>query len=336
VGTFGDKLKRERELRGVTLEEIAEATKIGTRSLKALEDEHFDQLPGGIFNKGFVRAYAKFLGLDEEQAVSDFVAAQGEQPATSKADVMAKMAAQAEVSRRSEFASSGGEKTGRSGKIWVTFAVLVLLTAGVAAGIRYRKMKHEAVAQAHQPRVEAPAQVQTPAVVPPSSADATLQNGAPVTDQNGAQAPTAGASTPGTTTPSTMTPGTTTPAGANTPATTSPAGAGSTFTNPVAKPGATNGSPSSTSGTAAAATKGALELQIHVSRATWLSVQADGKAVTTETLRDSATKTVVAQDRVVITTGNAVDVTCNGKSLGILGADNKRSQLRITADCKVN
>ena len=86
MGTFGDKLKRERELRGVTLEEIAEATKIGTRSLKALEDEHFEQLPGGIFNKGFVKAYAKFLGLDEEQAVADFVVAQGEQPGTTKAE----------------------------------------------------------------------------------------------------------------------------------------------------------------------------------------------------------------------------------------------------------
>src|SRR6185369_10391749 len=80
----------------------------------------------------------------KEQAVSDFVAAQGEQQPALKSDVMAKMAAQAEVSRRSEFASSGGEKTGRSGKIWITFAVLVLLTAGVAAGIRYRKMKNEA------------------------------------------------------------------------------------------------------------------------------------------------------------------------------------------------
>src|SRR3954469_16830263 len=103
-------------MRAITLEEIADATKIGTRSLKALEDEQFDQLPGGIFNKGFVKAYAKFLGLDEEQAVSDFVTAQGEQPATSKSDVMARMAAQAEVSRRSEFASSGGEKVGTSGK----------------------------------------------------------------------------------------------------------------------------------------------------------------------------------------------------------------------------
>lgn len=77
MGTFGQRLKREREMRGVSLDEIAQATKIGTRSLRALEDEDFDRLPGGIFNKGFVRAYSRFLGMDEEQAVADYLVASG-------------------------------------------------------------------------------------------------------------------------------------------------------------------------------------------------------------------------------------------------------------------
>jgi cytoskeleton protein RodZ len=85
VGSFGDRLQREREMRGITLEEIAEATKIGTRSLRALEEEDFDKLPGGIFNKGFVRAYARYLGLDEEQAVADYQAALAEAQAAGKA-----------------------------------------------------------------------------------------------------------------------------------------------------------------------------------------------------------------------------------------------------------
>ena len=70
MGSFGERLKREREMRGVSLDDIAEATKIGTRLLRALEDEQFELLPGGIFNKGFVRAYAKYLGLNEDEAVS--------------------------------------------------------------------------------------------------------------------------------------------------------------------------------------------------------------------------------------------------------------------------
>src|SRR5438552_1889797 len=74
--SFGEKLKRERELRSITLDEIANSTKIGTRMLHALEDEEFCKLPGGIFNKGFVRAYARYLGIDEEQAVADYLAAE--------------------------------------------------------------------------------------------------------------------------------------------------------------------------------------------------------------------------------------------------------------------
>jgi cytoskeleton protein RodZ len=80
MGAFGDRLRREREMRGITLDEITESTKISRRHLEALEGEHFDQLPGGVFNKGFVRAYARFLGIDEEQAVADYSAASNEQP----------------------------------------------------------------------------------------------------------------------------------------------------------------------------------------------------------------------------------------------------------------
>lgn len=76
--SFGEKLKREREKRKVSLDEIALSTKIGTRMLHALEEEKFEQLPGGIFNKGFVRAYARHLGLDEDQTVADYLEAAGE------------------------------------------------------------------------------------------------------------------------------------------------------------------------------------------------------------------------------------------------------------------
>jgi cytoskeleton protein RodZ len=80
MGAFGDRLRREREMRGITLDEITESTKISRRHLEALEGEHFDQLPGGVFNKGFVRAYARFLGIDEDQAVADYSAASNELP----------------------------------------------------------------------------------------------------------------------------------------------------------------------------------------------------------------------------------------------------------------
>jgi cytoskeleton protein RodZ len=80
MGAFGDRLRREREMRGITLDEITESTKIARRHLEALEGEHFDQMPGSVFNKGFVRAYARFLGIDEDQAVADYTAASNEAP----------------------------------------------------------------------------------------------------------------------------------------------------------------------------------------------------------------------------------------------------------------
>jgi cytoskeletal protein RodZ len=69
---FGEHLRRERELRGVTLEEIAAATRIAPRFLEALENERWDQLPGGAFNRGFIRSVARFLGLDEENMVAEY------------------------------------------------------------------------------------------------------------------------------------------------------------------------------------------------------------------------------------------------------------------------
>jgi len=79
-GTFGENLKREREMRGVTLEEISVATRIATRFLQAIENEQWDQLPGGVFNRGFVRAVAHYLGLDEENVVAEYAAAVNDRP----------------------------------------------------------------------------------------------------------------------------------------------------------------------------------------------------------------------------------------------------------------
>ena len=82
MGSFGERMRREREKRGITLDSISQTTKIGTHILEALEKEEFGKLPGGIFNKGFVRSYARFLGMNEEQVLKEFteVAGDPEQP----------------------------------------------------------------------------------------------------------------------------------------------------------------------------------------------------------------------------------------------------------------
>ena len=69
---FGEHLKREREMRGVTLEEISAATRIAPRFLTALESEQWELLPGGVFNRGFIRSVARYLGLDEDTLVAEY------------------------------------------------------------------------------------------------------------------------------------------------------------------------------------------------------------------------------------------------------------------------
>jgi len=75
MGQFGEDLRKERETRGIAIETITDATKISSRHLLALEEEQFDVLPGGVFNKGIVRGYARVVGLDEDTWVKRFMSA---------------------------------------------------------------------------------------------------------------------------------------------------------------------------------------------------------------------------------------------------------------------
>ncbi len=59
-------------MRGVSLEEISLATRIAPRFLAALESEQWEKLPGGVFNRGFIRSIAHYLGLDEDSMVAEY------------------------------------------------------------------------------------------------------------------------------------------------------------------------------------------------------------------------------------------------------------------------
>jgi transcriptional regulator with XRE-family HTH domain len=72
---FGERLKREREMRGVSLEEIEGATRIKVKYLEALETENWADLPGGAFNRGFIRSVARYLGMDEDSILAEYTLA---------------------------------------------------------------------------------------------------------------------------------------------------------------------------------------------------------------------------------------------------------------------
>jgi cytoskeletal protein RodZ len=70
MATLGQQLKQAREEKSVSLQEIAESTHISIRFLQAIENDAYDVLPGGVFNRAFVRKFASRVGFDEEQAVN--------------------------------------------------------------------------------------------------------------------------------------------------------------------------------------------------------------------------------------------------------------------------
>jgi cytoskeleton protein RodZ len=67
--TLGEELKRRREERDISLNEISESTRIGIRFLKAIDSDNYSILPGGIFTRSFIRAYAKQVGMNEDEAM---------------------------------------------------------------------------------------------------------------------------------------------------------------------------------------------------------------------------------------------------------------------------
>lgn len=76
--TLGEKLRQAREERGITLSEVAEQTRISPIYLEAIDNDDYRRLPGGIFNRGFVKSYAKYVGLNEQEALLDYSRLQNE------------------------------------------------------------------------------------------------------------------------------------------------------------------------------------------------------------------------------------------------------------------
>ncbi len=191
MGTFGETLRKEREKRGITLEAVSDGTKIGSRFLRALETEQFDQLPGGVFNKGFVRAYARHVGLDEEKVIADYLSAAGLNVATTPdASVPAspnnstehesKLASRnaGDAIRITETPSAGFENINDFVRRmpWTELATMVLLLAVIVAGWRYlRHRNHPDPAKAASQ--SQPASAQSP-TSNPKNATASSPSGA--------------------------------------------------------------------------------------------------------------------------------------------------------------
>ena len=126
--SLGEKLRRMREERGISISEVAEQTRISPLYLKSIEQDDYKPLPGGIFNKGFVRSYARYIGFDESEALSDYAQLMAESALPTDSD---------QTLHHSEVWTD--DRTARSTAPTVIFAVVILalLAGGIALLVRY-------------------------------------------------------------------------------------------------------------------------------------------------------------------------------------------------------
>ena len=287
--SFGEKLKLEREKRKITLEQISNSTKIGTRMLQALEEDRFNQLPGGIFNKGFVRAYARFVGLDEDQTVADYLDASGDAPPVSTEIAPQEDGARenAENLRRLE----ASEDYPARHLPWGLFAAVLLVIALALSLWSHRRRE-----QARQ------------SVRPAPTAAATQLSGEA---SRGASGDESGAGSP-----SPASPATGSPTAGSTPSV-QPASASSGKASSIAPKIPQDLAPQNLSAASPAATPGEFTVLIQTREESWISITADGKSAPSELLATGSQRTIRGRKEVVVKVGNAggVDFHFNGKKL---------------------
>ncbi len=300
--SFGEKLKLEREKRKITLEQISGSTKIGIRMLQALEEDKFNQLPGGIFNKGFVRAYSRCVGLDEDQAVADYLQASGDAPPVST-----------EIAAHEDLARENAENVNRLEAIsdaparqlpWGLFAALLLVIA-LALSL-----------WSHRRREEARQSVRPTPTTAATQVSGELSRGVSGED-SGAASPRPGSPTANS--PTTSSPATGSPTGGSAPSVrpaTIPPSASCEKVSSVAPK-----TPQNLSAAAPAAAPGEFTVVIQAREESWISITADGSTSTSELLAAGSERAIRGRKEVIVKVGNAggVDFRFNGKKLDIGG-----------------
>ena len=339
MGEFGDKFRKAREAKKMSLDDVSNVTKISARMLQAIEEEKFDILPGGVFNKGFIRAYAKHLGINDEEAVTDYLAclrraqveaqAAWEPPARvpvaekrwpvkpNRGEGKAHSSTQVEELPelhlpREEQVRPPRQKYldkndgGISWRLWAVVALVLVL-----ALVLWRRHSRNAGAE----------NVASPPPPVPVTQTATAAGAAQTSDQ--ASAPAAargGAGTAGAA--ATHAPPPSKPSSPVKP----PAADGRSAPAESTKPAddKDNNAPAPPVEAAPVETTSApITLVIRATENSWISVSADGKTVNQETLIAPANTSVRASREIVARVGNAAGVTFlwNGKEIPAQGEE---------------
>jgi len=315
----GETLRRERLKRNLDLEEISRELKISSRFLKAIEDDQYDKLPGGVFAKSFVRQYARLLGLDEDQIAGqvqqnlaplpDFLQAPEKERPSGVAPIS--------VPRVDEWQTVGDRRFHWSGWLSALGLVAVMLVCSAV----YTWMQHPKLALfglgtqapnssaqtgSAQPSPAPAAPVQTP----PAPETAAVQP--PAESRSNEANPVAGAAAPPPA-----------PAEAKPPESRANE-ANPADPKPIPTPEITR---TLTAGT------GPVRVTITADEAVWVLVRTDGKFAFSATMDPNTTRTVEAAREVILRLGNAggVSISLNGKAIGAAGPKGQVRTLQFTS-----
>jgi cytoskeleton protein RodZ len=312
-------------MRGVTLEEISSATRIGTRFLDALETEHWDRLPGGVFNRGFVRTTAQFLGLDPEAMLAEYTLATTD-PARPAAPVM--IHSQSSWTPRTAPAAHD--------RRWVPGVVLIAIAAIAVGG--WLGWRH--IQNVRRARADAAALAATPAATTGAAGDGTQ----PAPDASSSTAPAtpdaANATSPDAQSPASQpaADSSSSPNGAASPSPSSPDGASDAAAN-SSEANTSAAAPAAAASTAPPAPAPAsvstpLVLKIEVGRATTVKVSIDGHKTFQGKIPAGGSRIFHANDVFFVTARDAggVLLELNGQTLPPLGPPGHSANVRLTRE----
>ena len=164
AASFGEQLRLAREARGISLREISEQTRISTRYLEAIEANDYKRLPGGIFNRSFIKAYARHIGFDEKEALEAYARTAREQGADEVAT----------TPYQSHVYTDGGSTRSPLVTLLLSILILSILILGVyAAQHWYRRRSAESTDNSSAPAQQQQQNVRTQ---PTPAVDSALTN----------------------------------------------------------------------------------------------------------------------------------------------------------------
>jgi cytoskeleton protein RodZ len=137
--TIGEQLRLAREERGIALREVSDQTRNSMRYLEAIETNDYKRLPGGIFNRSFIKAYARSIAFDEQRALEEYARFMREQ---------GQPVEEVETHRYGKVYDDNSSTRSRVVTVLLAILILTVLTLGTLAAVHWYQRRVSAASQA--------------------------------------------------------------------------------------------------------------------------------------------------------------------------------------------